>query len=194
VVSETSFFIWFRSPIRAATVPCSWIGLHLPAFLPALDPRIFVCFSVPSNHILESVHLFLIPSGLMQEFPAGDEIFWWLKCVPSHLNLPHLWFLLSYIIEAVLVIPDTPCNVVNNWVICFPRIFLLNILNLLSPSVVPNLYCHIKWWLTFGFLILSERLKWYVSFNTEKAFVYMCTLIQCRTLSYHKPQWTEKVY
>ena len=63
----------------------------------------------------------------------------------------------------------------------FLEIFLLNILNLLSP-VVPNLHCHIKWWLTFGFLILSERLRWYVSFNTEKAFVYMHTLIQCRTL------------
>lgn len=64
----------------------------------------------------------------------------------------------------------------------FLEIFLLNILNLLSPSVVPNLQCHIRWWLTFGFLILRERLRWYVSFNTEKAFVYMHTLIQCRTL------------
>jgi hypothetical protein len=131
-----------------------------------------MCFSMLSNHNLESVHLFLIPSGFIQQFPAGDQIFCPLKSIPKHLNLPHLWFLVSYIIEAVLVIPDTSCNV-NNWVIYFPR-------NLSFEYSQPTItFCNAQSSLPYKMmahiwvLILSERLRWYVSFNTEKAFVYM---------------------
>jgi hypothetical protein len=104
--------------------------------LPLIPSILCVFFFVVSNHILESVHLFLTPC-LIQEFPAGHQTLWPLKGVPSQLDLPHtvydFWFLIQSKESILYLIYHVVLSTTGSYI--FLEIFLLDILNPPLPSL-----------------------------------------------------------